>query len=148
MGTERGGEILTFQETVWFLICKDGKYLLQQRLRQDKSHFGDFVIPGGHIEEGESSEEALFREAGEEAKIKPVDAVLLGNFKSSSPSGNTFLVHVYLVRNYEGKIEEREPEKSKFVWCSLPAADFLLQNVGDKYALLLTQKYISAKNSG
>lgn len=55
-----------FKFRVSAIIIKDNKLLVENSLKKD----GYYVLPGGHIEFGEISSEALLREVEEEVKIK------------------------------------------------------------------------------
>lgn len=58
------------------LIREDGKFLLQHRTEDAPRHPGYWGFFGGHIEEGETPEQAMIRETKEELDIDVVDYTL------------------------------------------------------------------------
>ncbi len=52
--------------------------ILTRRSRQLKNHSGQWALPGGKIDEGESAEEAALRELDEEVGLKVVPLNILG----------------------------------------------------------------------
>jgi mutator protein MutT len=59
-----------FEIAVSCWVKKDNKYLLQRRNLKEKWGPGKWIIPGGHIEEGETIIKGLERELQEEVGIK------------------------------------------------------------------------------
>lgn len=83
------------QYGVGVIVVRDGKILCGTR--KDN---GLICGPGGHIEEGESPEEAATREAGEEFAIVPKNMHYLGMVDGDV---NTIPAHVLLCTEYEGE---------------------------------------------
>jgi len=146
MTQEMGKEAGELNESVWFLVLVDNRILLQRRLVPDKSSFGEYVIPGGHVEPKEKIEDAMIREIEEEAGVVPVDNIYLGGFNKTSTRGNTFYVHLYLVLGVEGEIKNRELDKHKFMFATPEAAYELVSDAADKLAILLTTNYVKELN--
>ncbi len=48
------------------LVCKENKFLMIFRCKNNSEYY---VLPGGHVEDGETSEEATIRELFEETSI-------------------------------------------------------------------------------
>ena len=123
-------------EGVMFLIYRNGRFLLEERIRPDSAHLGYTIIPGGTVEEGESHEQAFIRELEEEYGIKPVSYHSLGTFENVSLGGKHFLITAYLILNFEGELTNREPEKCRLRWVSLEKAESTLPLVSSKFVLL------------
>ena len=103
-------------KTAGALIIKDGKFLLLKRA--DKRAFaGYWTLPGGHVEENESSENAVKREIKEETNLdfKPI---FFKKYNESFPEFNWKAE----VKIYYGEVNgtiEIDNESSKFRWFSL-----------------------------
>ena len=54
---------------VALILEKNGKFLVEKRIKKGTSDM-EIVFPGGRIEEGETPEQAIIREAEEELNIK------------------------------------------------------------------------------
>jgi ADP-ribose pyrophosphatase YjhB (NUDIX family) len=71
------------------------------------SHSGQLSMPGGHVDSGETYEEAAARELKEEAGISASNLIELGQFKSGGNDSK-----VFLVKNYKGKPKSSDELKS------------------------------------
>ena len=92
---------------VVFLI-KDGKKYLFQKRKNASIYAGGYVLPGGHIEAGETVLEAARRELYEELDIQVKEADL--EFKMVEPVAD-YIVFFFEVKRYQGQIKNKEPEK-------------------------------------
>ena len=68
------------------LLVRDGRILLAQHTRDDASYW---VLPGGHVELGESLSEALVREFREELTLDVAPAALLWVHQFIRPDRHT-----------------------------------------------------------
>ena len=93
--------------SVVFLIKEEEKYLFQKR-KSYSIYAGGYVLPGGHVEAGETVLEAAVRELYEELDIQ-VTASDLG-FKMVEPVAD-YIVFFFEVKKYQGQIKNKEPEK-------------------------------------
>lgn len=94
------------------IVIKDGKILCGSR-RTSEGICG----PGGHIEEGETSEEAALREAQEEFNIVPLNILPLGVYKSSTGSYCDSMI--YFTDQFTGTPEADGGEMLNEQWLSL-----------------------------
>ena len=93
------------------LILKSGK-LLVVRLQQE----GNYSVPGGHVDFGESPQQALARELIEEVGIKAKTSGFKYYKTSCEPkNGKTQRVYYYLVESWEDSISLKE-EGDKIKW--------------------------------
>lgn len=107
----------TKKAAVIFVIKKDGKYLFQKRTHTG-SQDGWYMMPGGHVDEGESVIHAAVRELKEELNIT-VDPQDL-KFRLVKPE-KFHISFFFEVVKYQGDIVNNEPEKhSDLRFLSLP----------------------------
>lgn len=111
-----------FLSAVYIVIVKDNKVLLQRR-QGTKLWCGFLALPAGHVDEGENSYEALFREAKEELDIAISENSISDTFVVCRKNDGEYLPYydVYFVINsYTGEIKINEPEKcSELKWVDI-----------------------------
>jgi 8-oxo-dGTP diphosphatase len=88
------------------LIEKDGKLLTCQRTRHQTMPL-KWEFPGGKIEDGEQPRDALRRELEEELGIIATVGDEVARIKHEYPNGGMVELRFYVVRQYEGEIENR-----------------------------------------
>lgn len=98
----------------------DGKILIGKR---KGSHSPFYSIPGGHLEKGESFEEAAIKEVLEETglKIKNPKVFCVTNNMRTYRKENKHYISVNLYTNeFEGEVQLKEPHKCKeWKWIAL-----------------------------
>jgi len=107
------------------LIEKDGKLLVCQRTRHQTMPL-KWEFPGGKIEEGEQPRDALRRELQEELGISATIGDEIKRIQHEYPNGGMVELRFYVVRQYQGEIENRIFREIQ--WAApkdLPPYDFL-----------------------
>ena len=90
---------------------QDKSVLVEKRRSDDEADPGLVMIPGGHVETGESFEEALRREMKEElgilvSKITPVHT----RYYTAS-NGERQKIHYFHVTSWSGRVQSNEAER-------------------------------------
>jgi 8-oxo-dGTP diphosphatase len=88
------------------LIVKDGKLLVCQRTRHQTMPL-KWEFPGGKIEAGEQPRDALRRELEEELGILASIGDEVRRIQHEYPNGGMVELRFYIVREYQGEIENR-----------------------------------------
>lgn len=132
----------SLKEGVMWLVVHENKVLLEERKKEDSSYFGYTMVPGGKVDEGETVVEALFREVFEEHRIVPKSYSFLDSFENTSQSGNHYLMHAFLITDFEGEIISNEPESARVILIDLEQAKVLLKLGTSRYVLALGQSVL------
>lgn len=85
--------------SVGVLVISDGKIL--SGTRHNDFGYGLICGPGGHIEKGETPEQAAFRETEEEFGISPKELILLGRGPVEPDTG--LEPYIFLCTDYDGE---------------------------------------------
>ncbi|WP_417529165.1 NUDIX hydrolase [Marinomonas shanghaiensis] len=116
-------------ECVSFILLKDHQVLLEKRAKDKEYDPNLIAIPGGHMEHGETREQALLRELKEELDIVPTNYVHLCSLYH--PTGELQLIHYYVITQWTGTIVSLEADE--VAWHSLEANPLDIE--ADKVAL-------------
>jgi 8-oxo-dGTP diphosphatase len=87
-------------------VWRDGKVLLVERAKEPR---GIWAFPGGHVEPGESLEQAAARELQEETGLTAQFTGLLGLYEVIRRDGSGLLTVHYVIACYMGHAGEGEP---------------------------------------
>lgn len=90
--------------TVLCLIHKNGRYLLQDRIKND---WKGYTLPGGHIEPGESIVDAVIREMQEETGLTISHPRLCGVKQFPLEEGR-YIVFLFETEEFEGDLRSSE----------------------------------------
>lgn len=90
--------------TVLCLVHNEDAYLLQNRVKDD---WKGYTLPGGHIENGESIVDAVFREIKEETGLTILNPRLCG-VKQFPIEGGRYIVFLFSADEYEGELISSE----------------------------------------
>lgn len=97
--------------TVLCLIRRDGKYLLQDRVKED---WKGLTMPGGHIEEGESIVDAVIREVREETGLTVRNPRLCG-VKQFPIAEGRYIVFLFRAEEFDGELVSSEEGQMRWV---------------------------------
>ena len=119
--------------TVQGWIERDGVYLLLRR--NEEPYLGEWDLPGGFVEMGESPSDAVVREVLEETGLTVTPMEVIGTFTSEyGDTGKHTIDIAYLCRLDGGDFELDRTEKTDAAWFRLedmPALAF----AGERQAL-------------
>lgn len=109
------------------LVSRDSSFIFLRR-RNDRYLGGEWDIPGGTVEAGESPEEAAVRECFEETGLEVTCGELVTHFKNADTEGRDLTFHTMTYRlNWKEKhtineIKISEEEHDDAQWLSIDDA--------------------------
>jgi 8-oxo-dGTP diphosphatase len=105
------------------LLCRQGRLLLGKRSARRMSYPGVWDLPGGHVEAGETSEQALQRELREELGVTPVQWRKWAALQApamGAESVRMIRLHIFLVTQWRGEPRNLLPdEHDEIAWFTL-----------------------------
>lgn len=107
--------------TTGVFIHKDGQVLLVKRADTETFASKHWELPGGHVDFGETIEEALTREALEETGLDVVVKQVFHAFTYVLPETNKHYVEIIMMaqlKNENQKIQLHPAEHSEYKWIS------------------------------
>lgn len=119
--------------TVLCLIHKDGKYLLQDRIKED---WKGYTLPGGHIEPGESIVDAVIREMQEETGLTIRHPHLCG-VKQFPLEGGRYIVFLFETQEFEGDLRSSEEGTMHWIEEKELSKVNLVEDFGDLIEVML-----------
>jgi len=136
------------RRSVMFLVymVKEEKYVIEERTREDSYYKGLFIIPAGHVENGETSLDTLKRELLEEQNIEPLEYIHLDRFKNKSLSEIIYDTDAYLIQSFTGDWKNNETDKCNLHQMTFEEANEKMEYAYNKYVLLMAELLLR-KNS-
>ncbi|MEP1208856.1 MAG: NUDIX domain-containing protein [Rhizobiaceae bacterium] len=98
------------------VLLRNGKVMLARRSDQRKFYPSCWSFPGGHIEPGETPEQALIRELQEEIGIKATDFHKLREIDVRIQDRPDYVFHLYAVNDWRGHPEIQDKEHTLLRW--------------------------------
>ena len=96
---------------IGIIIVRNGKILIGERIGNHGA--GTFMIPGGHLEFGESFEETARREVEEETGLKNIEVKGVVSITNDIAYDMHYVSIGILAESKEGEPYNAEPEKSQ-----------------------------------
>jgi 8-oxo-dGTP diphosphatase len=116
------------------LLLQKGQILMARRSRNRANYPDCWSFPGGHVEEGETLEQALARELNEEIGIIPVAPTFLTSLQvCPAGSSDTITFHLFSVKDWQGQLANLGDEHSELRWMHLDQASELPDLAFDAY---------------
>lgn len=126
-------------DTIAFMVLKEGMLLVEKRSINARTDPGIIAIPGGHVNEGETLEEAVQRELREETGLK-CDSFTLITTKNNSTPKEDQTVHYFLCINCVGELVCKEADE--LFWMHLDETDLINYEIG-KEAIFELRNHLS-----
>lgn len=87
------------------LVYHEDKILVQDRTKDD---WKGIVLPGGHVEKGESFKDAVVREIKEETNLDIYHPELVGTKQFQTDEGNRYLVFLFRTNKFTGELKSSD----------------------------------------
>jgi mutator protein MutT len=97
-------------DTVAFILHRDGRILAERRKADRATDPGRVALPGGHVEEGESFEQACVRELKEELGLDCAEFEFVARFLHHTDIEDQ-MTHYYSCEDWEGEPSALEAEE-------------------------------------
>jgi 8-oxo-dGTP diphosphatase len=104
------------------LLLRQGSVLLARRSPHRKAYPGLWSFPGGHVEAGETLEQALIREVSEEVNVAPVTYSAVARIADPNTTSESITYHIYVVREWSGQPSIIDDEHTELLWFTLEEA--------------------------
>ena len=101
-------------DTVSLIILQDDKILVERRALHKATDPGIVVIPGGHVEPGETLEEACKRELKEELDLDCFEFKYLDRMLWNTPL-EIQNVHYFVCEGWSGSLKSQEADEVFFI---------------------------------
>ena len=101
-------------DTVSLIILQDDKILVERRALHKATDPGAVVIPGGHVEPGETLEEACKRELKEELDLDCFEFKYLDRMLWNTPL-EIQNVHYFVCEGWSGSLKSQEADEVFFI---------------------------------
>jgi len=118
------------------LLLRQGSVLLARRSPHRKAYPGLWSFPGGHVEAGETLEQALTREASEEVNVAPVIYSAVARIADPNTTSEPITYHMYAVREWRGEPSIINDEHTELRWFTFEEAKALPDLALEDYRLL------------
>lgn len=105
------------------LLLRQGSVLLARRSPRRKAYPGLWSFPGGHVDAGETLEQALIRELREEVAVLPLVYGVVARI--ADPAAPSVTYHLFAVSAWEGEPRIIDDEHVALRWFTLEDAGAL-----------------------
>ena len=118
------------------LLLRQADILLVRRSPDRRAYPNLWSFPGGHVENGETLDEALCRETFEEIGVTPLNYSLVLRIVDTNEAADRAVFHLYAVRNWQGIPTIRNQEHTELRWFELSEAALLSSLAREEYRSL------------
>lgn len=112
------------------ILIRGDEILMARRAAHKQNYPNTWSFPGGHVEPGETIEEALVRELREEVGVKAQGYEFLCTLEDYNLS---MIFHLYVVSDWDGHISNLGDEHSELRWVPINKASSLPDLALDAY---------------